>query len=469
MNRESNRLTSADASFLVRESSTFLMHIAAVAVFDGSAPPYSELVAHVDSRLHMFPRLSQRLVIPPPLRGWPTWVDNPEFNLSYHVRHTAIPSPGSDQRLGALVARLVSTPMDRRWPLWELWLVEGFEDRFAVIVKAHHALLDGVSLLDLTSGLLGSRIEDPAKEIAAPENPKAIRAIVAGRGLESFVRGPAGAFGATRSLLRQPRSTLRASTEAVASVASTVEARLNGTPNHGLATPQSQHRRVAFVSWNLAEIAAIRRRYDATVNDIALACLALALCNYLNSREGVSPLLNVLIPKSVRSRSQPGTLGNQIAGMVAPLPVNLSDAEEAIIEVRDTMRRIKRSRQSSGIQLLATLGNWLPANVYGIALQATRAARPEDLVVTNVHGPDTPFFFLGRKAQHLYLIPTTDLAFNVGMTSYDGNFDFSLTTDYDGREDVSHLKSCLEEAIERLGGLVDRPDRESATTVGTIL
>src|SRR3954447_4152288 len=189
-----DRLTAVDASFLAQETSTSHMHIGAVTIFEGTAPAYADVAAHIRSRLHLVPRYRQRLAVPPLETGRPLWVDDASFNLDYHLRHTALPAPGTEDQLRAMAARIVSQPLDRERPLWEMWLVEGLQDgRFPLITKTHHALVDGVSVVDLATVIFdlapeGTPAGHPQREWTPAPPPS--RLDMAVRGVRGAVKAP---------------------------------------------------------------------------------------------------------------------------------------------------------------------------------------------------------------------------------------------------------------------------------------
>jgi diacylglycerol O-acyltransferase / wax synthase len=284
-----DRLTSIDASFLHQEGRESHMHIGGVLLFEGPAPGFQDFLDHVRGRLHLVPRYRQKLAIPPLEAGRPLWVDDRDFNLEYHVRHTALPSPGSEEQLFLLASRIVSQQLDRSKPLWENWLVEGLDDgRFALISKTHHALVDGISGVDLASVLFDSEREPaPADGFdqgqlepwrPQPEPSPAELVLAGARGLvtttaELVLRAIGAATRPTTSL-----SLLRDAAEGLGEL---VWAGLNPAPETPLNVEIGPHRRYAVVRQQLADYKEIKDAFGGTVNDVVLTIVSGALAEWL--------------------------------------------------------------------------------------------------------------------------------------------------------------------------------------------
>jgi WS/DGAT/MGAT family acyltransferase len=283
-----DRLTSTDASFLHQEGESSHMHIGGVLLFEGPAPDFEDYLDHVRSRLHLVPRYRQKLATPPLETGRPLWVDDPSFNLEYHVRHTALPAPGSEEQLFLLASRIASQQLDRAKPLWENWLVEGLEDgRFAVISKTHHSLVDGVSGVDLATVLFDlERHPDPPPEDLEPwrpsPEPSGPQLVAAGvRGIVTTSVGLAAkAVGAALS----PSTTVGKVRDAAEGLGELVWAGLNPAPETPLNVPIGPHRRYAVVRAQLSEFKEVKDALGGTVNDVVLAVVSGALADWLRSR-----------------------------------------------------------------------------------------------------------------------------------------------------------------------------------------
>jgi diacylglycerol O-acyltransferase len=467
-----DRLTALDASFLAQEGANSHMHVGAVMLFEGPPPAYRDLVNHIRSRLHLVPRYRQKLAVPPVETGRPLWVDDPSFNLEFHVRHTALPAPGSEEQLRALAARIHSQQLDRSKPLWEIWLVQGLEDnRFALIAKTHHALVDGISGVDLATVLFDlSPVPAPVPhegEPWAPQREPSAAQLVA-RGVTGLVRTPfelaAGAVAAARS----PQTSLEVAREAFEGVAEMAWALLNPAPPTPLNVPIGPHRRLAFSRAQLADLKLVKNTFGGTVNDVVLTLVAGALRSWLRSRgvrvEGLE--LRALVPVSIRGEDQRGSLGNQLAAMRGPLPVYVEDPIARLQVVKRAMDGLKESKQAVGAEVLASLEAFAPPTILAQASRLNFSTRLFNLLVTNVPGPQLPLYVLGRELQDFFPVAflPEDHALAVAIMSYNGNIDFGLLADYDAMPDLDGLAAHLDEAREELVAAAKRKHRRSSAS-----
>ena len=391
-----DRLTGLDSSFLHLERDAAHMHVAGCMVFDGPAPDYSELVAQIVSRLHLVPRYRQRLAFVPFGQGRPVWVDDPHFNPNFHVRHTALPAPGDDAQLKRLAGRVFSQALDRSRPLWELWLVEGLsEDRFALLSKTHHALVDGVSGVDIATVLFDTSA-DPMP-VGEPEREWIPRPLPVLRAAARRRTGRAR-DGPDRDRPRRPLGPARTAADGR-------EARHRGRrrqrdgqgrPAGRPAQPvQRSHRApppLHLGHADLAEFKAIKNALGGTVNDVVLAAVAGALGRYLRMHgEPTDDLvLRAMVPVSVRADVERGALGNRVAAMWAPLPVGLHDPVQRLLTISHEMEGIKESGQAVGAQVLTELTGFAPPTIMAQAARLQARQRLFNLVVTNVPGPAVP-------------------------------------------------------------------------------
>src|SRR5918998_1128338 len=329
-----DRLSAVDASFLVQEGSESHMHVGALVKFEGPPPEMEDFLDSLRGRLHLVPRYRQRLAFPPLDTGRPLWVDDTDFNLEYHVRHTALPSPGSREQMRNLVARIFSQQLDRSKPLWELWIVEGLGDGdWVLISKTHHAMIDGIAGVDIGTIMFDltpvpREVEHPDRAWQPHREPAAVDLVAAGArgavrtGLELAER----ALGA----LLRPQSTLAAAREAAEGLGEVVWATLNPAPETPLNVPIGPHRRFAVVRGRLADFKLVKDVYGGTVNDVVLAAVAGGLRRWLRSRgvrtEGLE--LRALVPVSLRGASDESDLCNRIAALRGPLPVYVADPLE---------------------------------------------------------------------------------------------------------------------------------------------
>jgi diacylglycerol O-acyltransferase / wax synthase len=458
-----DRLSGLDSSFLHLERDGTHMHVASTTLFEGPAPPYQEFRDHIESRLHLVPRFRQKLRFVPFGQGRPIWVDDPHLNLAYHVRHTSLPEPGSEQQLRVLAARIFSQQLDRSKPLWELWLVEGLKGgRFAIIGKTHHCMVDGVSGVDITTVLFDAERE-PADPREEPERwlpePEPSGAQVLSEALLERTLNPREVTRSIRRVMRGPRRALRKATEAIAAAGTFAWA--------GIAAPQSPfnfevgpHRRFAWVRASLADLKHVKNELGGTVNDAILAAVAGALGRYMRARghATVGLELRAMVPVSVRTDEQKGALGNRVTTMMAPLPVWCEDPARRLGLVSKAMGDLKQSKQALGASILTQLTDFAPPTVAGQAARLQARQRFFNLVVTNIPGPQFPLYLMGRRMERVF--PMVPLAKNqglcVGVMSYDGQVNFGLIGDYDGMPDLDDLARELEasigELIEAAGG-----------------
>lgn len=453
------RLSAIDASFLANETPTAHMHVGAVVLLDGPAGPFEEFLDGLRARLHLVPRYRQKLAEHP--GGRPLWVDDPDFNLEYHVRQTALPRPGSESQLMRLAARIMSQQLDRTKPLWELWLVEGLEDgRLAMISKTHHALIDGISGVDLATVMfdLAPEPRDLAEEVEgldpwspAPEPTGA--ELIAG-GLTGLARtGLDVATSAVGALVR-PGRTLAQAREAAEGIGEIVWAGLNPAPPTPLNVEIGPHRRFAGVRCRLDDFRAIKGALGGTVNDVVLAVVSGALRHWLRGRgirtEGLE--MRALVPVSIRAEHEHGQLGNRIAAMRGPLPVYVEDPVARLAVVREAMIGLKDSKQAVGAEVLAGAQSFAPPTILAQAARINFSTRLFNLIVTNVPGPQFPLYVRGR--QMLDVFPVAFLprghALAVAIMSYNGGINFGLLADFDALPDLGVITEGIESSLAEL-------------------
>jgi diacylglycerol O-acyltransferase / wax synthase len=456
--RHLDRLSSIDASFLHQEGPASHMHIGGVLVFEGPPPEFTDFLDHVRGRLHLVPRYRQKLTTPPLETGRPLWVDDPDFNLEYHVRHTALPSPGTEEQLFLLAGRIASQPLDRSKPLWENWLIEGLEgDRFALISKTHHALVDGVSGVDLASVLLDlERSPQRPPEDLEPWQPKpepsSVELVAAG------VRGVIGVTGgiASRavSAATHPGRSLGAVRDAAEGVGEIVWAGLNPAPETPLNVEIGPHRRYAVVRHQLDDYRTVKNTFGGTVNDVVLTVVSGALARWLHSRgvrtEGLE--MRALVPVSVRTADHQGTLGNQLAAMRGPLPVYIHDPVARLQHVRRAMDGLKESKQAVGAATLAAVNNLAPPTILAQASRVQFSTRLFNLLMTNIPGPQFPLYVLGRQLEDLFplaFLPRNH-ALAVAIMSYNGGIDYGLLGDYDALPDIDVIADGIDASLREL-------------------
>jgi diacylglycerol O-acyltransferase len=452
-----DRLTGLDSSFLHLERDGTQMHVASTTLFEGPAPPYVEFREHLGSRLHLVPRFRQKIRFVPFGQGRPVWVDDPHLNLAYHVRHTSLPEPGSEQQLRTLAARIFSQQLDRSKPLWEIWLIEGLKGgRFAVVGKTHHAMVDGVSGVDITTVLYDAE-KEPDETPVPPEGwtprPEPNDAELLAEALVERAIYPREIARGLRWVVRGPRRALRKAADAAIAAGSFAWT--------GIAAPQSPfnfdigtHRRFAWVRASLGDIKQVKNELGGTVNDVILTAVAGGLGRYMRSRghstDGLE--LRAMVPVSVRTAEQQGALGNQVTAMMASLPIWCEDPKRRMEIVRQSMGDLKKSKQAVGASLLTQLADFAPPTIAGQAARLQSRQRFFNLVVTNIPGPQFPLYLMGRRMERVF--PMVPLAKNqgvcIGIMSYDGQVNFGLIGDYDGMPDLDDLARDLEDSIAEL-------------------
>src|SRR3954469_6015385 len=382
-----DRLTAVDASFLAQEGPAAHMHVGAVCIFAGPAPSFGDFADHIRTRLHLVPRYRQKLAFPPLESGRPLWVDDPSFNLEYHVRDTALPSPGSEQQLRALAARIHSQALDRSKPLWETWLVQGLEgDRFALISKNHHALVDGIAGVDLMTVLFDLA---PVPQTApyegepwvAQHEPSSVA--LAARGVRGLARLPLELASGALTAAIHPGTSLDAVREALEGIGEVAWAGLNPAPETPLNVPIGPHRRLSFVRNDLADFKTVKDALGGTVNDVVLSVVAGGLRTWLRARgvrtEGLE--LRALVPVSVRAKDEHGHLGNRIVVMRGPLPVYVEDPVARLRVVRQAMDGLKESKQAVGAAAITTLEALAPPTILAQASRLQFSTRLFNLLV----------------------------------------------------------------------------------------
>lgn len=453
-----DRLTAVDASFLHQEDAASHMHIGAVTIFEGPPPPFAAVLDHIRSRLQFVPRYRQKLAYPPFDSGRPLWVDDPTFNLEYHVRHSALPSPGSEQQLYRLAARIGSQQLDRSKPLWECWFVEGLEDnRFALIFKTHHALVDGVSGVDLATVLFDLQPVPPridADETPWQPRPEPTSAELVAAGVTGLAKTTFDVVSKALTAATNPSGALDALREAAEGVGEIVWAGLNPAPETPLNVPIGPHRRYAIVRNQLADFRYVKGAFDATVNDVVLAVISGALGRWLRSRgirtEGLE--LRALVPVSIRAEGDRNQLGNQIVLMRGPLPVYIKDPVARLRFVKQAMDGLKESKQAVGAKVLADVQQLAPPTVLAQASRIQFSTRLFNILTTNVPGPQFPLYVLGRELQDLF--PVAFLPKNhslaIAIMSYNGGVNFGLLGDYDALPDVDMIADGIRDGLAEL-------------------
>jgi diacylglycerol O-acyltransferase / wax synthase len=443
------------------------MHVASTIVFEGTAPSHREFRDHIASRLHLVPRFRQKLRAVPFGQGRPVWVDDPHLNLDYHVRQTALPAPGSEEQLRNLAARIFSQQLDRTKPLWELWLVEGLEgDRFSIVGKSHHALVDGVSGVDITTVLFDLEPEPAQAPVRPPKwspRPEPTDLKLLGDALRERATRPREIARGVRAALRGPRQVVRG----IGATSKVLGAGMSA-PSTPFNVEIGPHRRLAFVRSDLADFKRVKNAHGGTVNDVVLSVVAGALGNYLRARghdtEGLE--IKAMVPVSVRAEEEHGALGNRISAMMAPLPVWCEDPVQRLHLVTEAMGDLKGSGQAVGAEILTRITDFAPTTIASQAARLQPAQRFFNLVVTNVPGPQFPLYVLGRKMEAIFpMVPLARRqALCIGIMSYDGQVNFGLVGDFDAMTDLESFGLDLEAAVEEVVATVPGERQAQRTT-----
>lgn len=469
--QRTDRLTAVDAGFLHQEGPASHMHIGGLTVFEGPPPAFHEVLDTVRGRLHLLPRYRQRLEGAPMGSGNPVWIDDPAFNLEYHVRRTALPAPGRRDQLREATAQIFSERLDRSKPLWELWVIEGTEaGRWAMISKTHHALIDGMSGIDIATALLDIGPEPmviPHPDEAWQPRPVPTTAELLAEGVRGAAR--AGVMGAVRAIeaVTRPKAALDRAREVGEGVGEMAWALLNPAPATPLNVPIGPHRRYRAVEGDLATFKRIKDAFGGTVNDVVLAVVTSALRQWLRERgvrtEGLE--LRALVPVSTRQKDEQGQLGNRLTAMRGPLPVYIDDPVQRLTLIREAMKDLKESKQALGAEAIANVQNLAPPAILAQASRLTFSTRLFNLLVTNVPGPQFPLYFRGRRMERAFPIAflPQDHALAIAILSYDGAVNFGLIGDHDALPDLKLIADGIAQEIDRLDALatVVREQREA--------
>lgn len=455
------RLSALDASFLGIETENLQMHVGGVLIFE-AGPLRTEqggididrIRAAVHSRLHLVPRFRQKITYVP-YEGTPVWVDDDRFRLAYHVRHTALPKPGDERVLKRLVGRIMSQMLDRNRPLWEMWVAEGLDgDRFALITKTHHCMIDGISGADLMSVIL-SPFPQQTPDLPEPWTPRP-RPTPAQLVADMLVRRasqPPAAVRALKSLVADP-DTRRDVTEKVASIVEALAPALRPVSPTPFNVEIGPHRRFDWTQMKIADFKAVKNVLGGTLNDVVLATVAGALRTFFKKRRVDPDELEVraLVPVSVRTQDERGALGNRVTQLTVPLPVHLADPVRRLRAVRRTTADLKESKQALGGEVLTAISEWTVPNLLVQAVRLAARTRPYTLVVTNVPGPQIPLYLLGSLMQTAYpVVPLFEhMGVSIGLFSYNGGLFWGLNADWEYIPDLHDLVLAIESSFREL-------------------
>ncbi len=480
MSEGPDQLSSSDMSSLLNEQGAIHVHVGGTAIFSGNPPPFEEFLAHVGRRLELIPRFRRRVRWLPGKMMRAEWEDDPEFDLRRHVRHVAIPSPGGDGELRELVGQVMSEPLDQSRPLWQLYLVErcgpGHKKGFAAISKTHHALVDGVSAVDV-----GAIILDPDPKGTdlglsgvdwAPEVRRSDQEVLTDR-----------VFDARRKLFGMPLEAARKAFDPSApqSALKTAQGFLDLARNSEAVRPTiineeiGRDRRVAFAATTLAALKRVASEGDtgATVNDVVLAVSTGALRRLFVHREAEIPRdFSALVPMSIRKPGEELALGNRITTLMVPLPLSEPEAGERLRLIHEATSRLKRSEAGRAASLVIEATGWVPptmsrvlgqvGSMGGAAAERAGVSRvvpqrlPWNLVISNVPGPPMPVYLLGRPLRSIHpFVPLSPQrrALSIGVISYDGGLYFGFVGDRDRMSDLDDFAGFIDEELAVLGAV----------------
>jgi diacylglycerol O-acyltransferase / wax synthase len=461
-------LSPQDAAFLHLEDAVSHMHIGSVAIIEGPAPEYEALSQMVWAHLQSVPRYRQTVRFVPIALGRPVWVDDPHFNLRYHLRRTALASPGGDQELRNLVGRIMSQQLDRGKPLWEMWIVEGLDDgRWGIINKVHHCMVDGVAGTELLTVILDSERDPklPPVDDWHPERQPS-GAELAVHALARRAVSPYEQVRAVRSAARSPSRAARTAAATVRGLWSMAGA-VAPPPSSSLNGAIGPHRRWAWARSELSDVKRVRSAFGGTVNDVVLTAIGGGFRSLLAWREESTQRdVRTLVPVSVRSNEERGAYNNRVSAIFASLPVGIEDPLERLAAVHAQMEHLKQSGEAVAGDVLVGLSGFAPAMLLALGMRAaTRMPQHSvNTVTTNVPGPQQPLYAAGRRL--LECFPYVPIAGHVrtavAIFSYDGGLTFGVTGDYDEAPDIDVLCDGIEESMRELVAAAERDGRAAA-------
>jgi len=450
------------------------MHVGGLTIAEGPPPAMEDFLGQIRERLHLVPRYRHKLASTALDSGRPVWVDDPNFSLEYHVRHTALPTPGTWIQLQSLTARIFSQQLDRSKPLWEMWLIEGLkDDRFALITKTHHSLIDGIAGVDLATVLFDlSREPPPIKHSGRPwqphREPGTVELVAAG--VRGAVRAAFELAEGAVDAITHPDHALARAREGAEGIGEIIWAGLNPAPETPLNVHIGPHRRFLGIGDSLEDFKIVKNAFGGTVNDVVLAVVAGALRSFLISRggrtEGVE--LRALVPVSVRTEGEHNQMGNRIVVMRGPLPVYIADPVQRLRFVSQAMDGLKESKQALGAEVIAGAQNFAPPTILAQASRLNFSTRLYNLIVTNVPGPQFPLYVLGREILEAYPVAflPENHALAIAIMSYNGQMNFGLLGDFDAVPDIDLIGKGIEDELATLVALAREPVAAAAGNGG---
>jgi diacylglycerol O-acyltransferase / wax synthase len=463
-----NRLSALDASYLYLEEPTTPMHVGSVATFrrPRSGFDYDALVELIEQRLALVPRFRKKVVHVPGHLARPVWVDDPDFDITYHVRRSALPKPGTESQFNELVARLMSRPLDHTRPLWEIYLVEGLQrGRIALVTKTHQAMVDGIAAVDIGQAILdvSSTPRESEESLWMPE-PAPGRTQLVVDAVAEAVQRPGELVENIRAAAFDAVATVQKVAGALGGLVSAARVAATPAPGSPLNVPISTQRRFTVARTRLDDYRAVRRAHDGTINDVVLAVISGALRSFLLCRgEPVTSrtTIRALVPLSVRdveAGSAENGVASKVSAYLVDLPVGEPNPVVRLHHISHAMRWHKESGQSVAADTLVRLSGFAPPTLHALGARAASSfsRRLFNVVVTNVPGPQVPLYVSGAKMVEMFpVVPLAKhQALSIGVTSYDGGVYYGLNADRDAMSDVDVLAATVEESIEELVGTV---------------
>jgi WS/DGAT/MGAT family acyltransferase len=455
----SDRLSAMDNSFLLMETPNCHMHVSSTMIYeaaelrgDDGGIDFDRIKKATEGYLHLIPRYRQKLHFIP-LENHAVWVDDRHFSLDYHVRHTALPKPGTEDQLKKLSARIMAQPLDRTRPLWETWVVEGLEqDRFAVITKIHHCMIDGSSGVDLANIMMSTDPETAIPEAPtfvprpAPSNSDLLREEVWRRtslplrilrGLNSFIEE-------SEDLAMEVTARAKILWQTLGQGLSASETPMNGPP--------SPHRKFDWHEMPLADIKAIRKSLDCSVNDVVLTIVTGAVRDFLAMR-GARPEdleFKISAPVSIRREEEKGKLGNRVSSWIISLPIDEGDPRRQLERLHATTQELKETNQALGVEMIMKLAEVTPSSL--LSLGAQSVSGPINSIVTNIPGPQVPLYLQGAKLISLFpQVPLLgDMGLGIALMSYNGKICWGFNANPDVIPDLEAFVSLIRTTIDRV-------------------
>jgi len=458
--RSVDRMSATDAGFYYGESEDTPLHVGSVSVFEGPAPAYGDLVRLLLGKLPQVPRYRQR-VRPVPLHlGRPLWVDDPHFQILYHVRHTAVPTPGGDEQLRNLAGRVLGQRLDMAKPLWEVWLVEGLEnDRWAIISKVHHCMVDGVAGTDLLQLLfdLDPTADHPEPQDWTPQRDPSALDLVTGAVVDTITHP-------IRRLTSLPRVTgisqsarqLVGSGRSLTTTASQLTRQATTPLARTLTGPIGPHRRWAWTDAELDEFKTVRKALGGSLNDVVLTAITRGFRDLLQHRGALADnvVVRSMVPVSVRKPGERGTLNNQVSAVFVDLPVGEADPVQRLTRIRRQMDDYKKTIQAVDARSIIAMGDYVWPSLLAMGVRTGMQAGQSwcQAVTTNVPGPRVPLYVLGRRmcSTHAYVPIAGGIRISIGIFSYLTSLTFGINADFDAFPDVDVLSEGIRHGIDEL-------------------